>query len=255
MNKQQEENRPELAYGMHPVLEAINAGKEIEKVLIQKGIQSPVFKELMTLIKEHGIAYQFVPQEKLNRVSRKNHQGIIAFISPVAFNNIENLLPGIYENGRAPFVLVMDRITDVRNFGAILRTAECTGVDAVIIPSKNTAQLNADAIKSSAGAIFKVPICRSDNLKTTIDFLKNSGLKIVAATEKGEKSIFDSEMSGPLGLIMGSEGEGISAEYLKKADIQVMIPLLGEIESLNVSVAAGVMMYEVVRQRIEKTNV
>jgi 23S rRNA (guanosine2251-2'-O)-methyltransferase len=144
---------------------------------------------------------------------------------------------------------LLDRVTDVRNFGAILRTAECSAVNAVVIPTKNAAQLNADTIKSSAGAVFKVPICRSDNLKLTIDFLKNSGLKVVAATEKAEHSLFDADFTGPIALIMGSEGEGISAEYLKKTDLQVMIPLLGEIESLNVSVAAGVMMYEVVRQR------
>jgi len=250
MNNSEEDYRQEMTYGIHPVMEAISAGKEIEKVFIQRGLQSTAFRDLMALIKEHNIVYQLVPVEKMNRISRKNHQGIIAIISPVVFYQIENLLPGVYEEGRTPFILILDKITDVRNFGAIVRTAECTGVDAVVIPTKNAAQLNSDTIKSSAGAIFKVPICRSDNLKTTIDFLKNSGLKIVAATEKGEKSIFESEMSGPLGLIMGSEGEGISAEYLKKTDLQVSIPLLGEIESLNVSVAAGVMMYEVVRQRI-----
>jgi len=250
MNNPQEDYKQEMTYGIHPVMEAITAGKEIEKVFIQRGLQSTAFRDLMALIKEYNIVYQLVPVEKMNRISRKNHQGIIAIISPVVFYSIENLLPGVYEAGRMPFVLILDKITDVRNFGAILRTAECTGVDAVIIPTKNAAQLNSDTIKSSAGAIYKVPICRSDNLKTSIDFLKESGLKIVAATEKAEQSIFNSEMTGPLGLIMGSEGEGISAEYLKKTDLQVSIPLLGEIESLNVSVAAGVMMYEVVRQRI-----
>jgi 23S rRNA (guanosine2251-2'-O)-methyltransferase len=250
MNNPEEDYRQEMTYGIHPVMEAISAGKEIEKVFIQRGLQSAAFRDLMALIKEYNIVYQLVPVEKMNRISRKNHQGIIAIISPVVFYQIEDLLPGVYEAGRTPFILILDKITDVRNFGAILRTAECTGVDAVVIPTKNAAQLNSDTIKSSAGAIFKVPICRSDNLKTTIDFLKNSGLKIVAATEKGEQSIFESEMAGPLGLIMGSEGEGISAEYLKKTDLQVSIPLLGKIESLNVSVAAGVMMYEVVRQRI-----
>ncbi len=173
----------------------------------------------------------------------------MAYISPVVFYQIEDILPTIYEEGKTPFVIVLDRITDVRNFGAILRTAECTGVDAVIIPSKNSAQLNSGTIKSSAGAIYKIPICRSDNLKTTLDFLRNSGLKIVAAAEKAEVNHFQSDMTGPLGIILGSEGEGISAEYLKKADMEVKIPLLGEIESLNVSVAAGVLMYEVVRQR------
>ena len=165
------------------------------------------------------------------------------------FYQIEDVLPGLYEEGKTPFVILLDRITDVRNFGAILRTAECSGVNAVIIPSKNTAQLNSDTIKSSAGAIYKVPICRSENLKLTLDFLKQSGLRIAAATEKAEQTCFYADLTGPVALLLGSEGEGISGEYLKKADLKVKIPVLGEIESLNVSVAAGVLMYEVVRQR------
>ncbi|RLD42089.1 MAG: 23S rRNA (guanosine(2251)-2'-O)-methyltransferase RlmB [Bacteroidetes bacterium] len=243
------EIKQEMIYGIHPVIEAINSDKEVEKVLVQKGLQSSTLKELMALLKERDVPYQFVPPEKINRVSRKNHQGVIAFVSPIHFFNIENLMPGIYEQGREPFILVLDRITDVRNFGAVLRTAECSGVDAVVIPSKNTAQLNSDTIKSSAGAIFKVPVCRSDNLKTTLDFLKNSGLKVVASTEKSESTLFDTKLTGPLAIIMGSEGDGVSEEYLKRSDLKVKIPILGEIESLNVSVATGVILYEVVRQR------
>jgi len=244
-----EDFKQEMVYGIRPVMEAIDSDKEVEKVFVQKGLQSSVLRELLNLLREREIPYQIVPIEKLNRISRKNHQGVIAYVSPIHFYNIENLMPGIYEQGREPFVLVLDRITDVRNFGAMLRTAECSGIDAVVIPSKNSAQLNSGTIKSSAGAIFKVPVCRSENLKNTLDFLKNSGLKIVAATEKSDSTLFDSELTGPLAIIMGSEGDGVSEEYLKRSDMKVKIPILGEIESLNVSVATGIILFEVVRQR------
>ncbi|MCF6170373.1 MAG: 23S rRNA (guanosine(2251)-2'-O)-methyltransferase RlmB [Bacteroidales bacterium] len=243
------EFKQEMIYGIRPLIEAVGAAKEVEKVFIQKGLQRATLKELLALLKERNVPFQFVPPEKLNRISRKNHQGVIAYISPVHFFNITDVIPGVYESGREPFVLVLDRITDVRNFGAILRTAECAGVDAVVIPSKNAAQLNADTVKSSAGAIFKLPVCRSDNLKLTLDFLKESGLKLVAATEKSEADLFSSELSGPLAVIMGSEGDGVSEEYLKRADLKLKIKVQGEIDSLNVSVAAGVILYEVVRQR------
>lgn len=244
-----EEYKQEMVYGIRPVMEAIDSGKEAEKVFIQKGLRSDNFGELMKMIKDRSIPYQIVPMEKLNRLTRKNHQGVVAYISPVVFYQIEDVLPGIYEAGKTPFILVLDKITDVRNFGAILRTAECTGVDAVIMPSKNSAQLNSGTIKSSAGAIYKIPIYRSENLKQTLEFLQQSGLRIVAATEKAEQNCFEAELNGPLALLMGSEGEGISGEYLKKVDLEVKIPLLGEIDSLNVSVATGVLLYEVVRQR------
>lgn len=248
-----EKDKQDLVYGIRPVIEAIDSGKEAEKVMLQKGMRSDNFSELMKLLKERSVPYQFVPLEKLNRITRKNHQGVVAFISPVTFFQIEDILPGIFEEGKVPFILILDKITDVRNFGAILRTAECSGVDAVIIPSRNTAQLNSGTIKSSAGAIFKVPICRSDNLKTTLDYLQQSGLKLVAATEKATDVYYNVDLNAPFALLMGSEGEGISAEYLKKADVKVKMPLLGEIDSLNVSVAAGVLMYEVVRQRMGKS--
>jgi 23S rRNA (guanosine2251-2'-O)-methyltransferase len=244
-----EKDKQDMIFGIRPLIEAIDSGKEIEKVLIQKGLRSELFKELMNLLSARKVPYQYVPQEKLNRLSRKNHQGIISFVSPISFFRIEDVLPTIFESGNDPFFLIMDRITDVRNFGAILRTAEAAGVHAVIIPSRNSAQLNSGTVKSSAGAIFKIPICRSENLKVTINYLKGSGIKIAAATEKAETNIYNSELSGPLAIIMGSEGEGVSGEYLKQCDIHFSIPMLGEIESLNVSVATGVALYEVVRQK------
>jgi 23S rRNA (guanosine2251-2'-O)-methyltransferase len=246
----EQENKQEWIYGLRPLMEAVQAGKEVEKVLIQKGLTGSTFRELMPLLKAHKIPYQMVPVEKLNRVTRKNHQGIIAFLSPVSFYQIEQILPGIYEEGKEPFILVLDRVTDVRNFGAILRTAHSAGVHAVLIPDKGAASLNSGTVKSSAGAIYKIPICREHNLKEALAYLKNSGLQIAAVTEKAEKLHFEENLMGPLALIMGSEGEGISAEYLKLADLKVKIPMLGEIESLNVSVAAAVLMYEVVRQRV-----
>ncbi len=248
----EQENKQEWIYGLRPLMEAVSAGKEVEKVLIQKGLTGQTFRELMPLLREHKIPYQMVPLEKLNRVTRKNHQGIIAFLSPVNFFRIEQILPALYEDGKEPFILVLDRITDVRNFGAILRTAHSAGVHAVLIPDKGAASLNSGTVKSSAGAIYKIPICREHNLKEALAYLKNSGLRIAAVTEKAEKLHFQENLKGPLALIMGSEGEGISLEYMKFADVQVKIPMLGEIESLNVSVAAAVLMYEVVRQRVEQ---
>jgi 23S rRNA (guanosine2251-2'-O)-methyltransferase len=243
------ETTQEMVYGIRPLMEALYSNKEVEKVFLQKGAGGKTFHELMPLLNEREIPYQIVPVEKLNRITRKNHQGVIAYISPVTFYNIEQLLPGIYEAGRSPFILILDKVTDVRNFGAILRTAESAGVDAVLIPSKGAAQLNSGTIKSSAGAIYKVPICREHNLKEAINFLKNSGLRIAAVTEKAGKVHFDEQLTGPLALVMGSEGEGISGEYLKLADVKVRIPMLGTIASLNVSVATAVLLYEVVRQR------
>ncbi|MFA5419127.1 MAG: 23S rRNA (guanosine(2251)-2'-O)-methyltransferase RlmB [Bacteroidales bacterium] len=250
MNKDiREKPAQDFIYGTWPVMEAIKASKEFEKVLIQHGLRNEVIKEVIFELKKLDIPYQFVPIEKLNRVTRKNHQGIIAYLSPVTFSKIEHVLPGIFEQGEDPFLIVLDKITDVRNFGAILRTASCTGVHAVVIPSKGSALLNSDTVKSSAGAIYTLPICRSDNLKDTLDYLKNSGLKILAATEKGENVYYDEKLTGPVALIMGSEGEGVSPEYIKRSDIQVKIPMVGTIDSLNVSVAAGVMLYEIFRQR------
>lgn len=248
--EKREKDKQDMIFGIRPLMEAIDSGKEIEKVLIQKGLKSDLFRDLLKLLNERKVPYQHVPPEKLNRLSRKNHQGVISFVSPITFFRIEDILPTVFENGEDPFFLIMDRITDVRNFGAILRTAEAAGVHAVIVPSRNSAQLNSGTVKSSAGAIFKIPICRSENLKVTINYLKGSGIKIASATEKAKESIYQSELSGPLAIIMGSEGEGVSGEYLKQSDIHFSIPMLGEIESLNVSVATGVALYEAVRQKL-----
>lgn len=244
------EKSEEVVIGIRPVIEAIAASKEIDRVFIQNGMRSDMFHELMSLLKQKNIPYKYVPIFKLNKITRKNHQGVIAYVSPIVFSNIEQIIPTLFEEGIDPLILILDKITDVRNFGAILRTAESTGVNAVLFPSQGAALLNSGTVKSSAGAIFNIALCRSDNLKESIGFLKNSGLKIAAATEKGAELFHKSDLKGPLALIMGSEGEGVSPEYLKRSDLKVMIPMLGKTESLNVSVAAGVLLYEIVKQRM-----
>ena len=231
------------------MIEAIKAGKEIDRVLIQNGLKSENSWELKKLISELNIPVQYVPIDKLNRVTFKNHQGVVCYISEVAYQPLENILPMIYEKGENPFLLILDRITDVRNFGAIARTAECAGVHAIIIPSKGAARINADTVKTSAGAIYKIPVCREDNLKTVIDYLKESGIEIIACTEKATTPYHSIDYDKPLAIIMGSEEDGISPEYLKKSDKTILIPLQGETESLNVSVAAGVILFEAVKQK------
>ncbi|MCX6268525.1 MAG: 23S rRNA (guanosine(2251)-2'-O)-methyltransferase RlmB [Bacteroidetes bacterium] len=236
-------------YGIRPTIEAIKAGKELEKIFLQNGLRGDGFHDLFNLIRELEIPYQFVPVEKLNRLSRQNHQGVISYVSEITYQLIEDLVPFVFEHGRVPLFLLLDRVTDVRNVGSIARTAECAGVDGLVIPARGSAQINSDAIKTSAGALYKLPVVRSQNLKETIQFLKNSGLTIIAATEKSEKDYTAIDMNKPLALILGSEGEGISEEYLKLTDEVVRIPLMGEIESLNVSVATGVILFEALRQR------
>lgn len=236
-------------YGIRPTIEAIKAGKELEKIFIQNGLKGDGFRELFGLIRELEIPFQFVPVEKLNRLSRQNHQGVISYVSEITYQLIEDLVPYVFEQGRMPLFLLLDRVTDVRNVGSIARTAECAGVDGLIIPSRGSAQINSDAIKTSSGALYKLPVVRALNLKETIVFLKNSGLTIIAATEKTERLYSAADFNRPVAIVMGSEGEGISEEYLKLTDETVRIPLLGEIESLNVSVATGVILFEAVRQR------
>ena len=242
-------NKEDFVFGTRAVMEAIKNGKTIDKVLVKKGLNNELFQELQILIKENNISVQSVPVEKINRVTRKNHQGVLAFISPVVFDNIENILPGIYESGQAPLLLILDQITDVRNFGAIVRSAECAGVQAIIIPEKGMARIGADAVKTSAGALHHVPICKVNNLYKTIQFLIDSGIRIVAATEKGDKLYTETDFNCPVGIVMGSEDDGISQQILNIADEQLKIPILGKIESLNVSVSAALMIYEAVRQR------
>ncbi|MEI7897196.1 MAG: 23S rRNA (guanosine(2251)-2'-O)-methyltransferase RlmB [bacterium] len=236
-------------YGIRPTVEAIKAGKEMEKIFLQNGLRGEGFHEMFNLIKELEIPYQFVPIEKLNRLSRQNHQGVISYVSEITYQTVEDLVPFVFEQGRVPLFLLLDRVTDVRNVGSIARTAECAGVDGLVLPARGSAQINSDAIKTSAGALYKLPVVRSQNLKDTILFLKNSGLTIISATEKSDKDYTSVDLTRPMALIMGSEGEGISEEYLKLTDEVIRIPLMGEIESLNVSVASGVILFEALRQR------
>ena len=242
-------NNNDLIFGIRSVIEAIDAGKEIDKILIKKGLQSDLLKELLELIKLHKLPAQFVPIEKIDRISKKNHQGVLAFISPVTYQQIEDIIPLLFEEGKVPFVLILDGITDVRNFGAIARTAECSGIHAIIIPNKGAAQVNADAIKTSAGALHKIPICRVESLYKTSEFLQKSGLKLVGASEHASSNYYEKSFSEPLAIVMGAEDNGLSTDMLKRCDELVKIPLLGEIESLNVSVAAGILLFEAVKQR------
>jgi len=251
MREQRQQKSDDMIFGIRAVIEAIHSGKEIDKVLLQKGERGDLFKEAFDLIRQHGIPFQYVPLEKLNRITRKNHQGVIAFVSPVIFYDIENYLPTLFEEGKVPTILVLDQVTDVRNFGAIVRTAECAGVDAVLVPDKGAARINADAVKTSAGALHLVPVCRSRDLKKSILFLQQSGLRIVAATEKSSENYIKTDYTGPVAIVMGSEEFGIDRQILELADDRVQIPILGKIQSLNVSVAAGLLVYEVVRQRAD----
>lgn len=241
--------KDDFIFGTRAVIEAINTGKNIEKVFIKTGLNNELYQQLLALIKENEIAHQFVPIEKINRITRKNHQGVLAFISPVEFTDIEMLLPVIFESGKDPLFLILDQITDVRNFGAIARSAECAGVDAIIIPEKGMARIGADAIKTSAGAIHHIPICKVNNLYRTIQYLQNSGIQIIAATEKADKIYTQGNFKSPVAIVMGSEESGISQSILNIADQKLKIPLFGSIESLNVSVSAALMIYEAVRQR------
>jgi 23S rRNA (guanosine2251-2'-O)-methyltransferase len=242
--------KDKMIYGVRPVIEALQAGKEIEKVLVVTGLRSELFPEMRKLLNEKDIPMQYVPMEKLNRVTRQNHQGVIAFVSPIVYEDYEQIIPALFDIGRNPLVLILDRITDVRNFGAIARTAECAGVDAIIVPSRGSALMGADAVKTSAGALFKIPVCRSVNLKDTIDYIKACGLQIVAATEKATDYHFQIDLTLPTAIMLGSEEDGVSPEYLKRCNQQVRIPMVGEIESLNVSVAAGIILFEAVKQRM-----
>lgn len=238
-----------LIYGIHPVIESIRAGKEFDKLFIQKGLRGDHMAELYALLKDLEIPYQHVPVEKLNRLTRKNHQGIVGFASVVSFQPIEEVVQMIFEKGETPLVLILDRITDVRNFGAIARTAECAGVHAILFPMQSSAQINADAMKTSAGALNNIPVCRSKNLSRSIDYLKNAGLQLVAATEKTEALLYDVDFTPPTAIVMGSEEDGVSEAYLRKCDHKVQIPMHGQTASLNVSVASGLMIYEAIRQR------
>lgn len=239
----------EMIFGVRAVIEALDAGKEIDKILIKRDIQSDLSKELFAALRGRMIPVQRVPVERIDRITRKNHQGVIAFVSPIVYQRTEDIVPFLFEQGKSPLFLMLDGITDVRNFGAIARTCECAGVDAIIIPSKNSVTVNADAVKTSAGALLTLPVCKEQSLTATIKYLKDSGFRMLAATEKGDYDYSKANYSDPTCIIMGAEDTGVPYEHLKYCDEWVRIPLMGKIESLNVSVAAGILIYEAVKQR------
>lgn len=241
--------RQEMLFGIRATMEAIKSEKEIEKVLLRTGLSGNLFQELFDLIREKGVEYQFVPAEKIKSLDQHNNQGVIALIVPIPYQEVDEVIPQILAEGKTPLILILDQITDVRNFGAIARSAECAGVQAIIIPFKNSAKITPDSIKTSAGALYNIPVCRVQNLKTTARNLKKEGIRIVAATEKAEKVYTEGDFSLATAIIMGSEDTGIDDALLRLADEQVKIPITGSIQSLNVSVAASLMVYEAVRQR------
>lgn len=241
-------------YGIRAIIEAIDSGKIIDKILFKSDLKGQLSNELFNIAKEKKIAVQFVPLQKINQYTRANHQGVIAFISPIEYTDIEELTQKKFEEGKMPFFLILDGVTDVRNFGAIARTAECAGVDAIIIPTKGSAQVTEDAIKTSAGALYKIPVARVNNLAQTVKFLKNSGLQIISASENGKINYYENDFVTPTALIMGSEENGVSTDMLRISDNIVKIPIIGTIESLNVSNASSVIIYEAVRQRLINSN-
>lgn len=239
----------EMIFGIRAVLEAVEAGKDIDKVLVKRELSGDLFQELQEQLRLYEIPMQRVPVERIDRITRKNHQGVIAFTSAVTYQKLENIIPLLYEQGKNPCILVLDGLTDVRNFGAIARTCEVAGVHAIVIPARGSVTVNADAIKTSAGALHSIPVCRENSLKEAIVFLKDSGIKLIAATEKAASYYTESDLSVPVAIVMGSEDTGVATENLRICDELVRIPQFGTIQSLNVSVAAGVLIYEVVRQR------
>lgn len=236
-------------FGIRTIIEAINAGETIDKVFLQKGLRGELFTELETLLRKNDVNCSYVPVEKLNRLTRSNHQGAVAQISPIEFHDLEQLVLNAIESGKTPLFLLLDQLSDVRNFGAIIRTAECTGVSGIVIQKKGGAPVNGDTIKTSAGAVFKVPICKVDHIKDAVFYMQASGIKVIAATEKTENTLFDVSFKEPCAIIMGSEDRGINPSILKVVDDKAKLPLLGDIESLNVSVACGAFLYETIRQR------
>ena len=241
--------KTDVIYGTRAVIEAIRAGKEIEKIMIQSSLSNDLIKELIGLARENKVPYTFVPPEKLKRYASKNHQGVVCLLASVTFASLDNLIDRAYSEGREPFLLLLDRITDVRNFGAIARTAECAGVDGIVIGEKGNAPITGDAMKTSAGALNYLPVCRERDLKKTMKYLRDNGIRVIACTEKASQEIFSVSLGGPIALLMGSEEDGIADALLRDADELVKIPMRGRIGSLNVSVATGVAIYEVVRAR------
>ena len=238
-----------MVFGIRAVMEAVDAGKELEKVFIRKDLGGDLARELIEKLRVRTIPVQRVPQEKLNRLTQKNHQGVVAFAASIEYQHIEDIVPLLYEQGRTPLLVLLDGVTDVRNFGAIARTCECAGVDALIVPAVGGAAANADAIKTSAGALHVLPVCKEESIHEAIRFLQSSGVKVFAATEKASDLYTAVDYDGPVALVMGAEDTGVSLENLRICDQMVKIPQFGTIGSLNVSVASSILIYEVVSQR------
>ena len=242
--------KTDYIFGLRAIMEAIDAGRNVDKVLMRRDLGGELAKELLAKVREYDIPLQKVPLEKLNRITMKNHQGAIAILSPVAYHRLENIVPALYEDGKTPLVVVLDGITDARNFGAIGRTCDCAGVDAIVIPERGSATVTSDAVKASAGALFYVPVCREKDVASAVRFLQENGYAVVGASEKGSMNYTEADFTVPVAIVMGAEDTGISQPVVKRCDSLVSIPLMGNIGALNVGVAAGVMLYEAVRQRL-----
>jgi len=240
----------DFVFGMHSVKETLVSEKEIERVYIQKGAKNDGIKEVIQLAKERKAEIWQVPLEKLNRITRKNHQGVICFVSPIHYVDIENVIASVYEKGEVPLIIVLDEVTDVRNFGAIVRTAECAGAHAILFPEKGSARIGSDAMKTSSGALNYIPICRTKNLQKSLKVLKENGLSLVACSEKGDNTVYDVDMTIPTAIIMGSEERGIKIEHISEADHFAKIPMTGQVKSINVGVAMGIITFEAIRQRL-----
>ncbi len=249
MHKTNSNNEAEILCGIRPLLEAIEAGTEIDKIYLQQNLQGQLFKELWDILKTSKLPYAVVPKSRLDKFTRKNHQGVVAHISAVTSVDLKEVVQSTFEKGEDPLIVILDRVSDVRNFGAIARTADAVGAHAIVATTKNSASVNLDAMKASAGALNHLPLCKESNLNETVTWLQMSGIRVVACSEKTQTTSFESDLTGPLAIIMGSEDKGIAPERLKAADLVVKLPMLGKVGSLNVSVAAGAVLYEIVRQR------
>lgn len=243
-------DKSQVVFGIRAVIEAIESGKQVDKVLMKKDLGGELARELLSVTREYNVPVQRVPVERINKVTRKNHQGVIAFMAAVDYYHVDDIVPALYDEGINPLVVVLDGVTDVRNFGAIARTCECAGVNCIVIPEHNSVSVNADAVKTSAGALNYLPVCRERNLVKAVQYLRDSGFKVMGASEKTDLNYTKADFTGPVAIVLGAEDTGISTDVLKLCDTLVAIPEFGQINSLNVSVAGGIMIYEVVRQRL-----
>ena len=243
-------DKSQVVFGIRAVIEAIESGKQVDKVLMKKDLGGELARELLSVTREYNVPVQRVPVERINKVTRKNHQGVIAFVAAVDYYHVDDIVPALYDEGINPLVVVLDGVTDVRNFGAIARTCECAGVNCIVIPERNSVSVNADAVKTSAGALNYLPVCRERNLVKAVHYLRDSGFKVMGTSEKTDLNYTKADFTGPVAIVLGAEDTGISTDVLKLCDTLVAIPEFGQINSLNVSVAGGIMIYEVVRQRL-----